>query len=111
MGVTWKKSIRPLASGKMLAFYGLRRLAKLVPPLVVDTIGSTGQGSVPMCSTSFGLMGHQSLFSAQTQIDPEDNYLSAFATGSPVHYTPTADVTAVDYGMRITSDISGTNSE
>jgi DNA sulfur modification protein DndD len=96
----------------MLAFYeALRRLAKLVPPLVVDTpLARLDKEIRSNVLDQLYLMGHQSIIlSTNAEIDPEGPLFERIRNRLARVYTlhPYGRRDSVDYEVRITSDYFG----
>ncbi len=97
---------------RMLAFYeALRRLAKLVPPLVVDTpLARLDKEVRANVLDKLYLSGHQSIIlSTNAEIDPEgplfDRIRGQFARMYTLH--PHGEPDGTNYEVRITSDYFG----
>jgi len=97
---------------RMLAFYeALRRLAKLVPPLVVDTpLARLDKEVRANVLDQLYLSGHQSIIlSTNAEIDPEgplfDRVRDQFARAYTLH--PHGKPDALNYEVRITSNYFG----
>lgn len=97
---------------RMLAFYeALRRLARLVPPLVVDTpLARLDKEVRSNVLDRLYLTGHQSIIlSTNAEIDPEgtlfDNVRSQFARAYTLH--PYGKPESDSYEVRVASDYFG----
>lgn len=97
---------------RMLAFYeALRRLAKLVPPLVVDTpLARLDKEVRANVLDRLYLSGHQSIIlSTNAEIDPEgplfDRIRGRLARVYTLH--PYGDPDSIGYDVRVTSDYFG----
>jgi DNA sulfur modification protein DndD len=97
---------------RMLAFYeALRRLAKLVPPLVVDTpLARLDKEVRANVLDQLYLSGHQSIIlSTNAEIDPDgplfDRVRNRFARAYTLH--PHGKPDSMNYEVRITSDYFG----
>ncbi len=97
---------------RMLAFYeALRRLAKLVPPLVVDTpLARLDKEVRANVLDQLYLSGHQSvILSTNAEIDPEGNLFHRIRDQLARVYTlhPHGKANSIDYEVRINSDYFG----
>lgn len=97
---------------RMLAFYeALRRLAKLVPPLVVDTPLARLDKEVRVnVLNKLYLSGHQSIIlTTDSEIDPEGPLFEGIRNRLARVYTlhPYGKPESVDYEVRVTSDYFG----
>ena len=112
--VTWEETNTSAGQRqvRMLAFYeALRRLAKLVPPLVVDTpLARLDKEIRSNVLDQLYLMGHQSIIlSTNAEIDPEGPLFERIRNRLARVYTlhPYGRRDSVDYEVRITSDYFG----
>lgn len=112
--VTWEETNTSAGQRqvRMLAFYeALRRLAKLVPPLVVDTpLARLDKEIRANVLDQLYLMGHQSIIlSTNAEIDPEGPLFERIRDRLARVYTlhPHGRRDSVDYEVRITSDYFG----
>lgn len=112
--VTWEETNTSAGQRqvRMLAFYeALRRLAKLVPPLVVDTpLARLDKEVRENVLDQLYLSGHQSIIlSTNAEIDPEgplfDRVRDQFARAYTLH--PHGKPDALNYEVRITSNYFG----
>jgi DNA sulfur modification protein DndD len=112
--VTWEESNTSAGQRqvRMLAFYeALRRLAKLVPPLVVDTpLARLDKEVRANVLDQLYLTGHQSIIlSTNAEIDPEgplfERVHSQFARAYTLH--PHGKPESSNYEVRISSDYFG----
>lgn len=112
--VTWEETNTSAGQRqvRMLAFYeALRRLARLVPPLVVDTpLARLDKEVRANVLDKLYLRGHQSIIlSTDAEIDPEGPLFarvrSQFARAYTLH--PHGKPGSTDYEVRITSDYFG----
>jgi len=97
---------------RMLAFYeALRRLAKIVPPLVVDTpLARLDKEVRSNVLEKLYLSGHQSIIlSTNSEIDPDGPVFDEISGDLARVYTlhPHGDPGSTDYTVRITSDYFG----
>ncbi|MDQ3815013.1 MAG: AAA family ATPase [Armatimonadota bacterium] len=97
---------------RMLAFYeALRRLARLVPPLVVDTpLARLDKEVRASVLDRLYLSGHQSLIlSTDSEIDPEGTLFRTVSDRLARVYTlnPHGEPDSSDYYVRVTSDYFG----
>ena len=97
---------------RMLAFYeALRRLAKLVPPLVVDTpLARLDKEVRANVLDQLYLSGHQSIILAtNSEIDPEGSLFEGISDRLARVYTlhPHGKAESPDYEVRITNDYFG----
>lgn len=97
---------------RMLAFYeALRQLARLVPPLVVDTPLARLDKQVRMSVLErLYLSGHQSvILTTDSEIDPEGNSFEAIESKLARVYTlsPIGDPSARDYQVNVSSSYFG----
>jgi DNA sulfur modification protein DndD len=97
---------------RMLAFYeALRRLAKLVPPLVVDTpLGRLDKEVKDSVLDRLYLTGHQTIIlTTNSEIDPEgplfDRVKEKFARVYTLH--PHGEENSVNYEVTVTNDYFG----
>lgn len=114
--MTWEESNTSAGQRqvRMLAFYeALRRLAKLVPPLVVDTplarLDKEVRGNV---LDQLYLSGHQSIIlSTNAEIDPESALYDGIRNRLARVYTlhPEGRPDSPNYEVRITNDYFGRN--
>ncbi len=112
--VTWEETNTSAGQRqvRMLAFYeALRRLAKLVPPLVVDTpLARLDKEVRANVLDQLYLMGHESIIlSTNAEIDPEGPLFERIRNRLARVYTlhPQGRRDSVDYEVRITSDYFG----
>jgi DNA sulfur modification protein DndD len=112
--VTWDESNTSAGQRqvRMLAFYeALRRLARLVPPLVVDTpLARLDKEVRANVLDQLYLSGHQSIIlSTNAEIDPEgplfDRVRQQFARAYTLH--PHGKPDSLNYEVRVTSDFFG----
>jgi DNA sulfur modification protein DndD len=112
--VTWDESNTSAGQRqvRMLAFYeALRRLARLVPPLVVDTpLARLDKEVRANVLDQLYLSGHQSIIlSTNAEIDPEgplfDRVREQFARAYTLH--PHGKPESMNYEVRISSDYFG----
>ena len=112
--VTWEETNTSAGQRqvRMLAFYeALRRLAKLVPPLVVDTpLARLDKEVRANVLDQLYLSGHQSIIlSTNAEIDPEgllfDRIRDRLARAYTLH--PYGKPDSLNYEVRITSDYFG----
>jgi len=112
--VTWEETNTSAGQRqvRMLAFYeALRRLAKLVPPLVVDTpLARLDKEVRANVLDQLYLTGHQSIIlSTNAEIDPEgplfDRVRDRFARAYTLH--PHGRPDSTEYEVRISSDYFG----
>lgn len=112
--VTWEETNTSAGQRqvRMLAFYeALRRLAKLVPPLVVDTpLARLDKEVRANVLDQLYLSGHQSIIlSTNAEIDPEgplfDRVRNRFARAYTLH--PHGKPDGMNYEVRISSDYFG----
>jgi DNA sulfur modification protein DndD len=97
---------------RMLAFYeALRRMTKLVPPLVVDTpLGRLDKEVRESVLDRLYLTGHQSLILAtNSEIDPDGALFDAIGNRLARVYTlhPHGEPDSLDYCVRVTGDYFG----
>jgi DNA sulfur modification protein DndD len=97
---------------RLLAFYeALRRLAKLVPPLVVDTpLGRLDKEVKDAVLDQLYLTGHQSIIlSTNSEVDPDSPLFGRMKDRLARAYTlhPHGKPGSTDYEVRITSDYFG----
>jgi DNA sulfur modification protein DndD len=97
---------------RMLAFYeALRRLAKLVPPLVVDTpLARLDKEVRANVLDQLYLSGHQSvILSTNAEIDPDGHLFDRIRDQLARVYTlyPHGDQDSTDYEVRISNDYFG----
>lgn len=95
-----------------MAFYeALRRLARLIPPLVVDTpLGRLDKEVKDSVLDQLYLTGHQSIMlSTNSEIDPDGDLFAAIKPRIGRAYTlhPYGQEGSDDYGVRITPDYFG----
>jgi len=112
--VTWEETNTSAGQRqvRMLAFYeALRRLAKLVPPLVVDTplarLDKEVRGNV---LDQLYLSGHQSIIlPTNSEVDPEGPLFARIADRLARVYTlhPHGNPESTEYEVRITNDYFG----
>ena len=112
--VTWEETNTSAGQRqvRMLAFYeALRRLAKLVPPLVVDTpLARLDKEVRANVLDQLYLSGHQSIIlSTNAEIDPEGPLFDRIRDRLARVYTlhPHGKPDSLDYEVRITSDYFG----
>jgi DNA sulfur modification protein DndD len=112
--VTWEETNTSAGQRqvRMLAFYeALRRLAKLVPPLVVDTpLARLDKEIRANVLDQLYLMGHQSIIlSTNAEIDPEGILFERIRNRLARVYTlhPHGKPNSLDYEVRITGDYFG----
>ena len=112
--VTWEETNTSAGQRqvRMLAFYeALRRLAKLVPPLVVDTpLARLDKEVRKNVLDQLYLSGHQSvILSTNAEIDPEGQLFERIRDRLARVYTlhPYGEPESTDYQVRITSDYFG----
>jgi DNA sulfur modification protein DndD len=112
--VTWEETNTSAGQRqvRMLAFYeALRRLAKLVPPLVVDTpLARLDKEVRANVLDRLYLSGHQSIIlTTNSEIDPEGALFSRIADRLARVYTlhPHGKPESTDYEVRITNDYFG----
>jgi DNA sulfur modification protein DndD len=112
--VTWEETNTSAGQRqvRMLAFYeALRRLAKLVPPLVVDTpLARLDKEVRTNVLDQLYLSGHQSIIlSTNSEIDPQGQLLERVRDRLARAYTlhPYGEPESNDYQVRITSDYFG----
>lgn len=112
--VTWEETNTSAGQRqvRMLAFYeALRRLAKLVPPLVVDTpLARLDKEVRANVLDQLYLSGHQSvILTTNSEVDPEgplfDRIRGRLARVYTLH--PHGRPNSVDYEVRVTSDYFG----
>lgn len=99
---------------RMLAFYeALRRLAKLVPPLVVDTpLGRLDKEVKDSVLDQLYLTGHQTIIlTTNSEIDPDGPLFEQVQTKLARVYTlhPHGREDSVNYEVRVTNDYFGRN--
>lgn len=97
---------------RMLAFYeALRRLAKLVPPLVVDTpLGRLDREVKDSVLDQLYLTGHQTIIlTTNSEIDPDGPLLERVQSKLARVYTlhPHGHEDSVNYEVRVTNDYFG----
>jgi len=97
---------------RLLAFYeALRRLARLVPPLVVDTpLGRLDKEVKNSVLDRLYLTGHQSIIlSTNSEIDPDSELFQSIRSRLGRVYTlhPHGEEDSTDYQVRITADYFG----
>lgn len=97
---------------RMLAFYeALRRLAKLVPPLVVDTpLARLDKEVRANVLDKLYLTGHQSIIlSTNSEVDPEGHLFDTIRSRLARVYTlhPHGKPDSMSYEVRVTSDYFG----
>jgi DNA sulfur modification protein DndD len=114
--VTWEETNTSAGQRqvRMLAFYeALRRLAKLVPPLVVDTpLARLDKEVRANVLDQLYLSGHQSIIlTTNSEIDPEGPLFEAINNRLARVYTlhPHGKPESTDYEVRITNDYFGRN--
>jgi DNA sulfur modification protein DndD len=112
--VTWEETNTSAGQRqvRMLAFYeALRRLAKLVPPLVVDTpLARLDKEVRSNVLDQLYLSGHQSvILSTNAEVDPEGPLFERIRDRLARVYTlhPHGEAGSIDYQVRITSDYFG----
>jgi DNA sulfur modification protein DndD len=112
--VTWEETNTSAGQRqvRMLAFYeALRRLAKLVPPLVVDTpLARLDKEIRANVLDQLYLMGHQSIIlCTNAEIDPEGSLFERIRNRLARVYTlnPHGKPNSLDYEVRITGDYFG----
>ncbi len=112
--VTWEETNTSAGQRqvRMLAFYeALRRLAKLVPPLVVDTpLARLDKEVRANVLDQLYLNGHQSIIlSTNAEIDPEGPLFDRIRDRLARVYTlnPHGDPENTGYDVRVTSDYFG----
>jgi DNA sulfur modification protein DndD len=112
--VTWEETNTSAGQRqvRMLAFYeALRRLAKLVPPLVVDTpLARLDKEVRTNVLDKLYLNGHQSIIlSTNSEIDPEGPLFDRISDQLARVYTlhPDGEPESIDYQVRITNDYFG----
>ena len=112
--VTWEETNTSAGQRqvRMLAFYeALRRLAKLVPPLVVDTpLARLDKEVRTNVLDKLYLNGHQSIIlSTNSEIDPEGPLFDRIRDQLARVYTlhPYGESDSIDYQVRVTSDYFG----
>lgn len=112
--VTWEETNTSAGQRqvRMLAFYeALRRLAKLVPPLVIDTpLARLDKEIRANVLDQLYLMGHQSvILCTNAEIDPEGSLFERIRGRLARAYTlhPHGRRDSVDYEVRMTSDYFG----
>jgi DNA sulfur modification protein DndD len=115
--VTWEETNTSAGQRqvRMLAFYeALRRLAKLVPPLVVDTpLARLDKEVRANVLDQLYLCGHQSIIlTTNSEIDPEGPLFERIADRLARVYTlhPHGEPEDMDYQVRITNDYFGHDS-
>lgn len=99
---------------RMLAFYeALRRLAKLVPPLVVDTpLGRLDREVKDSVLDQLYLTGHQTMIlTTNSEIDPESGLFDRVKDKLARVYTlhPHGEENSVNYEVTVTNDYFGRN--
>jgi len=97
---------------RLLAFYeALRRLARLVPPLVVDTpLGRLDKEVKNSVLDRLYLTGHQSIIlSTNSEIDPDSHLFESIRTRLGRVYTlhPHGEADSTNYQVKITADYFG----
>ena len=97
---------------RMLAFYeSLRRLAKLVPPLVVDTpLGRLDREVKDIVLDQLYLTGHQTIIlTTNSEIDPDGPLFTRIKDKLARTYTlnPHGDENSVNYEVTVTNDYFG----
>lgn len=112
--VTWEETNTSAGQRqvRMLAFYeALRRLAKLVPPLVIDTpLARLDKEIRANVLDQLYLMGHQSvILCTNAEIDPEGSLFERIRGRLARAYTlhPHGRRDSVDYEVRMTGDYFG----
>jgi DNA sulfur modification protein DndD len=112
--VTWEETNTSAGQRqvRMLAFYeALRRLAKLVPPLVVDTpLARLDKEVRANVLDQLYLCGHQSIIlTTNSEIDPEGPLFERIADRLARVYTlhPHGEPQDMDYQVRVTNDYFG----
>jgi DNA sulfur modification protein DndD len=112
--VTWEETNTSAGQRqvRMLAFYeALRRLAKLVPPLVVDTpLARLDKEVRANVLDELYLSGHQSIIlSTNSEVDPEGPLFDRIRNRLARVYTlhPHGKPDSMDYEVRVTSDYFG----
>jgi DNA sulfur modification protein DndD len=112
--VTWEETNTSAGQRqvRMLAFYeALRRLARLVPPLVVDTpLARLDKEVRANVLDQLYLSGHQSIIlPTNSEVDPEGALFRRMADRLARVYTlhPYGEPGATDYQVRITDDYFG----
>jgi DNA sulfur modification protein DndD len=115
--VTWEETNTSAGQRqvRMLAFYeALRRLAKLVPPLVVDTpLARLDKEVRANVLDQLYLCGHQSIIlTTNSEIDPEGPLFQRIADRLARVYTlhPHGEPEDMDYQVRVTNDYFGHDS-
>jgi DNA sulfur modification protein DndD len=97
---------------RMLAFYeALRRLAKLVPPLVVDTpLGRLDREVKDSVLDQLYLTGHQTIIlTTNSEIDPDGGLFDRVKDKLARAYTlqPHGEENSVNYEVTVTNDYFG----
>jgi DNA sulfur modification protein DndD len=112
--VTWEETNTSAGQRqvRMLAFYeALRRLAKLVPPLIVDTpLARLDKEVRANVLDQLYLSGHQSIIlTTNSEIDPEGGLFEEIGSRLARVYTlhPHGKPESADYAVRITDDYFG----
>jgi DNA sulfur modification protein DndD len=112
--VTWEETNTSAGQRqvRMLAFYeALRRLAKLVPPLVVDTpLARLDKEVRANALDRLYLSGHQSIIlTTNSEVDPEGELFKRIGSRLARVYTlhPHGKPDSTDYEVRITNDYFG----
>jgi DNA sulfur modification protein DndD len=112
--VTWEETNTSAGQRqvRMLAFYeALRRLAKLVPPLVVDTpLARLDKEVRANVLSQLYLSGHQSvILTTNSEVDPEGPLFDKIRDRIARVYTlhPHGAPESIDYETRVTSDYFG----
>lgn len=112
--VTWEETNTSAGQRqvRMLAFYeALRRLAKLVPPLVVDTpLARLDKEVRANVLDQLYLSGHQSIIlTTNSEVDPEGPLFKSIGDRLARVYTlhPHGKPESADYAVRITNDYFG----
>jgi DNA sulfur modification protein DndD len=112
--VTWEETNTSAGQRqvRMLAFYeALRRLAKLVPPLVVDTpLARLDKEVRANALDQLYLSGHQSIIlTTNSEVDPEGPLFKRIGDRLARVYTlhPHGKPESTDYEVRITNDYFG----
>jgi DNA sulfur modification protein DndD len=112
--VTWEETNTSAGQRqvRMLAFYeALRRLAKLIPPLVVDTpLARLDKEVRTNVLDQLYLSGHQSIILAtNSEVDPEGQLFERIRDRLARVYTlhPHGEAESIDYQVRITNDYFG----